>query len=112
MSKNTLIIIVSIIVIILSVALVLLLVLIPQVKPTGLNSTGEEDKINKSEYTYIPTKENVETSLIQEYVVTDRKITVGIKNKNYVPGNYNPFSPPADVKEVVVNPYSEKSTDK
>lgn len=107
MSKNTLIIIISIVVAMLSLALVLLLILIPQVKPINLDLTSDGEQINKLDYTYSPNKENIDTNLMQEYVVTDGKVISGIRQKNYVPGNDNPFSPPEDVTDPTVDPYDE-----
>lgn len=108
MSKNTLIIIVSIVVVMFSIALVLLLILIPQVKPISSDLINKYEQINKLDYTYIPTKDDIDINLIQEYNVTEGKIISGIRNKNYLPGNDNPFSPPSDVKNPEVDPYKEK----
>lgn len=106
MSRNTWIILISIVVVIVSMALVLLLILIPQVET--VSSIEEYQSITKSDYTYSPTKEEVETQLIEQYTVTSKEVNKGIRNKDYLPGNDNPFTPESDIRKNV-NIYEEEN---
>ncbi len=91
MSKNSWVILISTVIVVISIAIVLLLILIPQV---DVSATTEEYKgITKSDYTYEPTKEDLDTEHKEQYTVTTNKVTEGIKEDYYDPGNENPFTP-------------------
>lgn len=108
MSKNTIIILMSCIAIILVIAVVLLLVFTPQIKPTTIGFLTEYEQINKSDYTYDPLNKNIESELIEEYSVTENKVSSGLAAKYYTEGNDNPFTPPKDFTGTnPVDPYSE-----
>lgn len=104
MSRNTWIILISVVIVIVSMALVLLLILIPQVDT--VSSIEEYQSITKSDYTYTPTKDDVETQLIEQYSVTSKDVKNGVNSKDYIPGNDNPFTPNSDIKKDV-NVYNE-----
>lgn len=113
MSKNSWIILISTVIVIVSIAIVLLLILMPQVEVS--TTSKQYDEIVKSEYTYEPTKEDIDTKLVEEYTVTSNEVTEGIKEDNYVPGNDNPFTPTDELKKIEeekeaqtkVDPYKE-----
>lgn len=115
MSKNTWIILISTVIVIISIAIVLLLILIPQVEVS--TTTGEYEAITKSDYTYTPTKEDIDTKLTEKYTVTTNKVSEGISEEHYDPGNENPFTPNSykapgssdDGKDgtTTINPYKE-----
>lgn len=91
MSKNSWVILISTVIVVISIAIVLLLILIPQVDVSA--TTEEYQGITKSDYTYEPTKEDLDTELKEQYTVTTNKVTEGIKEDYYDPGNENPFTP-------------------
>ena len=91
MSKNSWVILISTVIVVISIAIVMLLILIPQVEVS--TPLEEYQAITKSEYTYEPTKEDIDTKLTEQFTVTTNKVDEGIKEDYYDPGNDNPFTP-------------------
>lgn len=114
MSKNSWVILISTVIVVIAIAIVMLLILIPQAEVSM--TTEEYESITKLDYTYEPTKEDIDTKLKEQYTVTTNKVSEGIKDDYYDPGNENPFTPdsykdPADKEDGTgsgdVNPYKE-----
>lgn len=91
MSKNSWVILISSVIVVISIAIVMLLILIPQVEVS--TTANEYEEIKKSDFTYEPTRDDIDTQLTEQYTVTTNKVTQGINEDNYNPGNENPFTP-------------------
>lgn len=91
MSKNNIIILIITIIILISLTIVGLVILLPQVA-TGVTNAEEYMNIKKTDYTFTSTKDITEDKLIEEYNITPEQINEGKANKQYIPGNSDPFA--------------------
>lgn len=92
MSKNLWLISAAIVIVLISITLIALLILLPQENTTQGLVGKEYEKISKQNYTYVPTKGITEETLIQEYNVDSETVKEGKSDKNYNPGNTDPFT--------------------
>lgn len=92
MSKNIWLICAAIVIVLISITLITLLILLPQ-ENTSQGIVGKEyEKISKQEYIYTPTKGITEEALVEEYRVGAEALREGKVDKNYSPGNTDPFA--------------------
>lgn len=80
-------------VVIIAIVLVLMIVLVPQVKSSG-GMVDEYVSIAKQDYAF---SGQTQSTLKQEYNVTSKDVSDGLKNNKYEEGNINPFTPKAEV---------------
>ena len=101
----------SFISIVISVALVLVLLLIsvPQIESLSSDVVPSYSKINSEEFAFIETKHFVTEILSKKYTIDTNDITNYQNNKQYRPGNYDPFTPEEKVKESIDNSSQEKA---
>ena len=92
MSKNMWMICGSIVIVLITITLVALLILFPQETLSQGAAAEKYDKIDKNEYVYTPSKEITEDALIEEYKVDSEALREGKADKNYIPGNVDPFA--------------------
>ncbi len=86
-----------------SLCIILLMLMVPQ-QQTSLNgSLTEYEQINTQEYTFVPTKDISQESLIKEYRITATEISSFEKYNQYKAGNSNPFTPTSDITDSTNN---------
>lgn len=92
MSKNLWIICTAIVIVLISITLISLLILLPQENTTQGTAGKQYDRISKQEYIYTPTKGITESALVEEYKIGTEEVREGKADKNYTPGNTDPFT--------------------
>ncbi len=92
MSKNLWLSVAAVVVVLISITLIVLLILLPQESPTQGTAGKEYNQISKQEYIYTPTKGITEGALVEEYRVGTESVREGKADKNYTPGNSDPFA--------------------
>lgn len=75
-----------------TIVAVLLMILLPQSSTETTASINEYDAIQKSNYTYKQTNAISFDNLVRQYSVSDTQINNFKSNKQYVPGNSDPFT--------------------
>lgn len=95
MSKNLWLIYVATVIVLISVSLITLLIILPQENTTQGIAGKKYERINKQEYRYTPSKGITEEALVEEYKISTEAIREGQADKNYKPGNTDPFTSPS-----------------
>lgn len=96
MSKNLWVICTAIVIVLISITLIALLVLLPQETPNQGVAGKQYEKISKQEFIYTPTKGISEDKIVQEYKVGTEAVREGKSDKDYDPGNVDPFADEKD----------------
>ena len=92
MSKNIWLICTAVVIVLISISLIALLILLPQENTTQGIAGKKYENVSKQEYIYMPTKGITDEALIEEYTVNSETINEGKADKNYSPGNTDPFT--------------------
>ena len=76
---------------------------LPQIEPLSSEVVPKYTSIENAEFDFVETKHFVTEILSRKYTIDTNDITNFENNKLYVPGNYDPFTPPEKIKETVQN---------
>lgn len=90
-----------------SIAVIALMLMLPQQVQILEGNINKYDTIKKSEYTFESTKDITNESLLKQYSITNEEISAFKSQKQYQPGNSDPFAPITDNKDT--NSQSDKN---
>ena len=79
--------------------LTLFLISVPQIESLSSDVVQEYSNINPEEYKFVETKHYVSQILNKNYIIDTNDITDYQNNKQYRPGNYDPFTPEEALQE-------------
>lgn len=75
-----------------TIVVICLMILLPQQTTALENNIEQYSSIKKSEYTFKQTNGLSFDNLVREYSISDEQISMFKNNKQYVPGNSDPFT--------------------
>ena len=76
-----------------SVFVILLMLMLPQQVQLLEGNINKYDSISKSKYTFESTKDISTDTLVKKYAVTSEDMDTFLRNRQYKPGNSDPFTP-------------------
>ncbi|MBR1883462.1 MAG: hypothetical protein IJ809_00685 [Clostridia bacterium] len=103
MTKHYVLSIVASIILVSAIVLVMFLIMLPQVTSLSADVVPSYARVRSDEYEFVETKELVTEILAQNYSIGGEDITTYTNNKQYVPGNYDPFTPTETVTTTTNN---------
>ncbi len=89
--------------------LTMFLVTVPQIESLSSDVIPSYSRISTDEYQFVATKHFVEEILSKKYTVDTNDISKFQNNKQYRPGNYDPFTPEQKVEESTNNSSQDKA---
>jgi len=86
-----------------SVCIIMLMIMIPQQQASLASSVQKYDSIISSDYTFEPTKNISEESLVKEYKISSADLLTFKKYNQYTVGNSDPFTPTSELQTTANN---------